>query len=385
MTDPAVQPGKRVFYSLDGMRGIASILVVLRHTAGFFGRGAVQDSYLAVDLFFVLSGVVICYNYEHKLRSGLSAARFSWLRLVRIYPLYILGTILMLASVLTLHSTAHGTLDPNNLTICSLLALFVVPYLGASGLVLFPLNMPAWSLFEELIVNVVYAGTLRFLTKSNLMLIMLVSALGMVICAHVISALDIGWKNITWRGMNIGMIGGFFRVGYSFFMGVLLYRAFSRKQLIGQPGRYAQAVPWIILCAVAAILTASPSPSARPYFDLAAALVVFPALVYLALHFQPAGRSARICKFFGLVSYAVYAIHYPLSVFVQDLLSNKAGILVENAAPWAGFAFMLLLIPLCWVLDLIYDAPVRRFLNGLGKKKRGRKDVVVPPLIAPNT
>src|SRR5205085_12699808 len=85
---------RRVFHTLDGLRGIAALAIVLRHCDGFFGADVLPGSYLAVDLFFVLSGFVIAFAYEDRLASGLSAWRFAWVRVVRLYPLYVLGIAL---------------------------------------------------------------------------------------------------------------------------------------------------------------------------------------------------------------------------------------------------------------------------------------------------
>jgi peptidoglycan/LPS O-acetylase OafA/YrhL len=42
---------------------------------------------LAVDLFFQLSGFVLCHNYEQRFQNGLTWSRFAVIRLVRLAPL----------------------------------------------------------------------------------------------------------------------------------------------------------------------------------------------------------------------------------------------------------------------------------------------------------
>jgi len=61
---------------LTGLRGIAAYAVLIAHAvdAGVSGRGlphsiAVGLAYFGMSLFFVLSGFVICYNYENKVLS----------------------------------------------------------------------------------------------------------------------------------------------------------------------------------------------------------------------------------------------------------------------------------------------------------------------------
>jgi peptidoglycan/LPS O-acetylase OafA/YrhL len=82
------------FYSLDGIRGVAALLVILRHITPFFHLIDFQESYLAVDVFFVLSGVVLTNSYETRLRRDLSARRFCVIHLVRLYPLDLGGSVI---------------------------------------------------------------------------------------------------------------------------------------------------------------------------------------------------------------------------------------------------------------------------------------------------
>jgi peptidoglycan/LPS O-acetylase OafA/YrhL len=46
-----IQRGRRFFATLDGIRGIAAIMVVAFHAAPLFGKGIVQEQFLAVDIF----------------------------------------------------------------------------------------------------------------------------------------------------------------------------------------------------------------------------------------------------------------------------------------------------------------------------------------------
>lgn len=351
------QPRRRFFSTLDGIRGIASILIVLRHITTIFGSVNFQESYLAVDIFFVLSGVVLSNAYERRLQTGLSVVQFARIRWVRIYPLYIFGTILTLIAVWL--GVDHD-LAPGHLTLFLILALLLLPSPDVGQPLIFPLNPPAWSLFFELGVNVVYAAILRFLTMRMLAVIMLVSAIGLAVCLRLDSLhmLDLGWAPDTFPA-------GFFRVGYSFFAGVLLYRWFASKpSTVPASGRYAGLVPWAILALIAALLAAAPPDRIHSYFDFIAVTIIFPAIIYLALWFEPVGISARICKFFGAISYAIYAVHQPLAVLVSGVLKQAGGISVADYAPWSALAFFGFLVPFCWLLDKLYDAPVRRGLLG---------------------
>lgn len=72
------------FASLDAIRGIAAIFVVTRHTGEYFGGYPFFNSFLAVDIFFLLSGFVIAHAYGKKLLSNtISNTDFFKIRLIR--------------------------------------------------------------------------------------------------------------------------------------------------------------------------------------------------------------------------------------------------------------------------------------------------------------
>jgi peptidoglycan/LPS O-acetylase OafA/YrhL len=351
---------KRVFYSLDGIRAVAAFMVVLFHTAAFFGMGPLQESYLAVDLFFALSGVVICHTYENRLRSGLSVPKFAWIRAVRIYPLYIAGTLLSVLALALFEPSAGA----RQVSLFLPLALVLLPNLGASSAAFFPINIPAWSLFLEFAVNLAYARVVQILNRRRLLIIMAISAVGLLLCMRVLRphSLSLGWRQSPWRGIDIGLVGGFFRVGYSFFAGVFLYHRFLRHSGASAGHWYAPFVPWILLSSVAVLLSVAPGPGVRPYFDFLAVVAVFPLIVYAALRFQPGGVGARLCKFGGAVSYALYAIHYPLSTLTRYAVIRFTGMPIEHYAPWGGIAFVAVLLFVCVLLDYLYDSPLRAYL-----------------------
>lgn len=344
---------KLVFFTLDGMRGVAALLVVLRHTTHFFGDFGFQESYLAVDVFFAMSGVVLANAYEQRLKEGLSAKTFAWIRLVRLYPLYALGLAL---SVLALalgadHEKAswlHWTLP---------LAVFLLPnLLPFTGTSTFPLNGPSWSLFMELWVNIVYGRFISALSSRNLLFIMAFSAFGLAAGQYLSQRhnLDFGWTQKSF-------VFAFFRVGYSYFAGVLIYRMFAANRLTGLTVNRSPAA-WGLLLTMAALLMSSPPASLQPYFDFVCVTTIFPVIVYAAMFFQPNGHTRRICTFLGAISYPAYAIHAPLGALAETLLRKLGGLSVQDYAPYSGIAFIGALLPLCWMLNN-YDVRIRALLN----------------------
>ena len=85
---------------LESIRGVAALLIVFYHMpvwhGALYGLKFVRNSYLMVDLFFVLSGFVINLNYGERLTSVKALARFQLLRLGRLYPVHLLFLLLFL-------------------------------------------------------------------------------------------------------------------------------------------------------------------------------------------------------------------------------------------------------------------------------------------------
>jgi peptidoglycan/LPS O-acetylase OafA/YrhL len=88
------------FTLLDALRGIAALVVVQFHLHELFGRLIFPHGYLAVDFFFMLSGFVLRFAYQQRLDTGWSLSRFLRVRLIRLYPLYLLGLLLGLGMFL---------------------------------------------------------------------------------------------------------------------------------------------------------------------------------------------------------------------------------------------------------------------------------------------
>src|SRR5215510_8290030 len=82
------------FLVLDGLRGVAAFAVILDHVSSTTLRAWLPGRYLAVDFFFVLSGFVLAHAYSARLACGMTAAGFMKIRLIRLYPLYLLGLAL---------------------------------------------------------------------------------------------------------------------------------------------------------------------------------------------------------------------------------------------------------------------------------------------------
>jgi len=319
-----------------------------------------QQSYLAVDLFFMLSGVVIAQAYGSRLlEQQLSFRAFARIRLIRIMPLYLLGSALSVCIMLT------GPLDAGsafNLLFYVTLGAFMIPNPGFGTIDVYPLNNPAWSLPLELGANALYVAFIDRLTLLRMIGILLFNAAGIALTLWL----------ITSHSLNFGFWAksfpfGMFRVGYSFFSGVLLFRYYQQLSEVAKRIRCHTLCAWLVIAAVVMILTAAPSRTVQPFYDFVAVTCVFPLIIGFGLMFQPSGTSARVFRFFGTMSYAVYMLHAPFGGLIDTLSAGR----MEQNAPWSGLAFLVAVSVVSVAADAWYDFPVRRWLlrNSAGHKQ----------------
>jgi peptidoglycan/LPS O-acetylase OafA/YrhL len=88
--------------TLDGLRGIAAFSVVFFHLSfGPNNTSPISKAYLAVDFFFALSGFVIAKAYEKKLSERLSLFEFIKIRVIRLYPLVFIATLMAMFKLIS--------------------------------------------------------------------------------------------------------------------------------------------------------------------------------------------------------------------------------------------------------------------------------------------
>ncbi len=100
---PALKTQSRRIISIQVCRGLAALLVVLAHLHGIETKYCATDHLylfehgaLGVDLFFVISGVVIASVATGKFGSPGNAGVFLYHRLARIFPIFWIYTTLTL-------------------------------------------------------------------------------------------------------------------------------------------------------------------------------------------------------------------------------------------------------------------------------------------------
>lgn len=329
--------------TLDAVRGLAAICVVMVHL-GLESNNAelARFGYLGVDLFFVMSGFVISRAYDHKLLAGLSWQRFMLLRLARLYPSMFLGLLVGLAAYFVIPASAYpiGMIPGGmyRLGWRSIGHFFLVPDLGAREGT-FPLNGVFWSLFFELVANLVHGLTVRRITIFRLIVFVVPVAIWWGFTAA--TAGKWGWGG-GWNSPTF--LVGFLRVAWAYGAGMLLHRVMTR------PWR----VPAMVPVALTALILLVPNFGLMTPRIAISLFVLGPLIVVLAAGAEVPPRARAAAAWIGAISYPLYATHHPLLLMIVYGL-EPGGIAGMTATVVAAILFAT-------IVEYVYDAPIRRRL-----------------------
>jgi peptidoglycan/LPS O-acetylase OafA/YrhL len=337
---------KRTFATLDGLRGVAALFVAMRHTVFFHGLN-IHGGYLAVDLFFVLSGFVIAHAYEQRLAQGLSAGRFLAMRYLRLWPVYALGAVIGLIAAANHALPSHDNMSLHDVARTAPFALAMLPGPHIKPM-LYPVNSVAWSLALELLINLVYAFTWRWLRDGRVLAgILAISALALIAACLSFGKLDIGFQ---WTDA----VGGLPLVAFSFTAGLAVYRLY-------RAGVWRPRLPaWAPLALLIPLLWVKLDEVVYP---LVCVIAVFPALVLACANTQPSLRAAPAFAWLGAVSFPLYALHKPAGELVA-LALHRAWPGADHLGPWIGVPYLAVLCLVCALVERHFDRPVRRTLMG---------------------
>ncbi|MCW5722733.1 MAG: acyltransferase [Devosia sp.] len=328
-----------IFETLNALRGVAAMLVVLFHAAPLIG-GVAPGGYLAVDLFFILSGFVIAHRYDRRLRSGFSWRGVLLARLIRFWPLLALSILLCAAKAVLAVIVFPGSALPLSEAAIILGATFLLlPYPSFGDL--FPLNVPLWTLALEFYVSIAYAVLFPWLGPRVLWAGVVASGLCLAICVVGFGDNNIGTHVAT-------ALGGVARAVFGFLVGVGLCRSGIRWPL----GPFVPVVALIVLACLPL------APDQRAGFDLAFVFVLAPLIVISGASAEPWGRFAAMAQYLGSLSFALYIVHSPIITGV-DTLSQAFGL---NAFA-LGLATLIALLVFSSMIVRFYDAPLRAYLR----------------------
>ena len=366
---------------LDGLRGVAAVLVVAYHLfETYFGgkpNQPINHGYLAVDFFFVLSGFVIGYAYDDRW-DRMSTWAFFKRRLIRLHPMVIFGTLFG-ALLYYFGSCAEFPLINNTPWWMVLLVMFwcftLIPLPSSMDIRGWaetnPLNGPAWSLQWEYVGNILYALFIRKFSKLALGIsVAIFAVLTIILCLNI----DVfgfleerSWASYTvvggWSTTPDQLQVGLTRLLYPFFCGLLISR-------VGKLIKVKAGFWWCSL--MIAVLFCMPwmglgtEGEARwtnGLYEAFCILVCFPLIVAMGAGSSVKGsKSTAINKFLGDISYPIYITHYPLIYMQMSWVDS------HKDAPLGMHIFVAVCIFVLAILVAygsykLYDLPVREWLK----------------------
>ena len=355
---------------LDGLRGVAAIMVVWFHVFEAFATShldqRINHGYLAVDFFFILSGFVVGYAYDDRWGT-MKTKDFLKRRLIRLHPMVVMGALI---GGLMFYFQGCDVWDVSTVTVlglclATLLSAGLIPATPGTevrGLgEMFPLNGPSWSLFFEYIANILYVLFIRKFSTKLLTGLVLLAGCGLAAFAILGPLGDIC---VGYSLTGTEFTGGSLRLLFSFSAGLLLSRIFKPAKL---HGTVQKSVFWICGLSVAALLAVPRIGGAEHLwlngiYDTLCCVLFFPFLVYLGASGKSTNKfTTVICKFLGDISYPLYMVHYPFIYLYYAWVKNHD--LTFQASLPGALGLVIGSVLLAYICLKIYDIPLRQYLT----------------------
>lgn len=337
---------------LDGLRGICALAVMLVHFSHFNGMTWFKNAGAAVDAFFIISGFVMTQSYDHRIQNGYKLRRFMLSRFIRLAPLNLFASTLgLIVVVLIINSSKQfASLSAGTLAYSYLLSIFFIPNFnelswpfGTEVQVggIYPLNLPAWSLFLEWIAYLTFFCMIKYLRKYVTSCWIL-----FVICYGVLSIVyqmdNPGWNQASlWQGIS--------RVLFGFFTGVVI------RQNLKEFSRVNIAVLSVISAIAFVLLFFG---DAR--LSLLNTFLFVPLTIKLLAVVKLNAFYTKICSAFGQISFPLYMIHVPIATLVYSQIGY-----IRAFSPVVQIASLSILTI---VVAFILNAGDLRLRNGINTR-----------------
>lgn len=369
---------------LDGLRGVAAVIVVIFHLFETYSEGVpyqiMNHGYLAVDFFFVLSGFVVGYAYDSRWNKGMTFGNFCKRRIIRLQPMLIFGTVF--GALLFYMQSDHPDFSIIKetpwwivllLTIWGGTVLPIPKSWDIRGWSEFnPLNGATWSLLWEYFANLMYGLLLHRFKLRTLVFLSIIAALLVVnICLNidVFGVLDVrDYAAYTmiggWSLTPDQLLIGFSRLAYPFLIGLVISRLAKMRIIIPRHG-------FIFCSLILAVILVMPRVGGanvdnywmNGIYEIVAILFIFPLIIMMGRGSSVIGEKYEgLCKFLGNISYPLYVTHYPI-IYLQMSWATSHQDALTSQHIFMGCSFFIIAIGLAYASMKLYDIPVREWLT----------------------
>ncbi len=376
---------------LDGLRGVAAIIVLLYHHFEEFGPGITSfHGYLAVDFFFILSGFVVGYAYDDRWKSatnpnGMTLGGFFKRRLIRLHPMLLFG---MFFGMLMLYFGAGSALPQimqshwQTILISFVFAIILIPVpkmfdvrgWGENN----SFNGNSWTLGFEYLANILYALFIRHLGKTMLTILVIlfgVLTIGMGLGFDFFGIMSsrpdyqpVGTFIGGWDMNPDQVLLGWVRLLYPFFAGLLMSRWMASNKQTHDANSLLNRNGFLIasLCLAVVLLMpylGSEHPLYNGIYEILCILFAFPAIVYMGARGTVSGKVHGFCKWLGDISYPLYITHSPI-IFTLCIgwKSNNPDATADQVF-FVCCCSIILSMMVAWASLKLWDEPVRKWLK----------------------
>jgi peptidoglycan/LPS O-acetylase OafA/YrhL len=379
----------RRFYELDSLRGIAAVSVVVLHyqfqffdPANWVNENPFPKGYLAVDLFFILSGIVLAYRYGRGLSEGaVSIGQFMFARAARLYPLHFVTLIFVAATAVlfgTWGLTDHGGgPTPRYALLLNLLLMQCIGLLSGPTF-----DIVSWSISTEFVVNGFYAVIARHAKRWVLPLV-LIAAFGALAILAAAPKLPLYLSVMYERAF--GIPAGLLRCIFGFMIGVGFFRLLIATRMNERVSPLqATGIATAVIVAAHLISYVCGLSSYRG-LDYVIVGVDFPALLFVAMvKGSPLNLLLRFppLNFLGAISYSIYLVHMPVITLLTPLLPYTPSLLLTR--PWAGFYILAATIVVSTATYLLIEQLGQRLMLRLAKRaQESAARTIIKPIAKP--
>jgi peptidoglycan/LPS O-acetylase OafA/YrhL len=333
---------------LTSLRFFAAFYVVMGHSMSWLEvrfrfpllvKTFLGNGYLAVCLFFLLSGFILSYTYGAHSSTPLERKKFWAARFARIYPVYLLSLLLILPF------EYHNISWPKAISVLLMIQAWNPLHPEIIGV----WNYPAWSLSVEAFFYLCFPFIQRRLWQSssrNLLLVGAFASLISILFQTPIQGLGLWDPGITGRWLPLPIL----RIP-EFLLGMILGNIFVRFGPINRDNAFST------LAVFSSILLLS-APTGR---WVSLVILTFALLIY-SLASSEGGifsfLSNPLMFLLGGASYSIYLLQLPVRDWVRTLGSGH--VLSRLQAPLTPFVLILFSI----LVFRVWEEPARKAVRG---------------------
>ena len=376
---------------LDGLRGVAAMLVVAYHIFEIHYHGGpdqpINHGYLAVDFFFVLSGFVIGYAYDDRWEKtptqpprGQTFTLWTFFkrRLIRLHPMVIFGTLFGALMFFFGSCSAFPLVDETPWWMVVLVMLWCFTMLPLPHTMDIrgwaetnPLNGPAWSLQWEYLANILYALFFRKMPKIVLgAFVAFFAIMTITLCLNIDVTGFLAERSYAsytvvggWSTTPDQLLVGLTRLLYPFFSGLLVSRM---GKLIKVKGGFWWCSLMIVVLFCMPWMGLGTEGDARwtnGLYEAFCILICFPLIVAVGAGSSVrGGKSEAINRFLGDIYYQLFITHFPLIFMLMSWTdSHKDAALGTHI--FVSVCVFILAILIAYGAYKLYDLPVREWLK----------------------